>query len=790
MTERLTLHKLEQNESQQDAFNREVNIVVNLIKLNQFEGHAVVGIYGPFNYNRQVFKEEILSNLSDYNLKLVVVPNSKDTGNALLQEISNTLRERQVETLSKKLNRDFNKFYKNQIQNNSAIQKALKTSLPTLYGFIAYFLSSRAHLNNEIIQFLIGILAGASGYLANFYGKDMLVSFISRKLGKYENEVVLSRITGTLRKLPNPFLVVLDQVESLDETSLKDLLVTVCQTSILPNLIFVIFIDKDSITHRDIQTLLRNTVTSYRYVAAPSLLLIENYWKQQITQCVKETTGKQFGQDTREWSLLRHDIRYFSDLESIRQFTKNLAIHIETLKPDRIEQIDLIDLIKLTVLETCVHPIYDEISKHSVWYLAAEEDFEALGIADACISYFLKIVGKLDESIQPLVKDTIASLFPQCIWALCEMRGRVAFISRDEALKIRSPSHFLFYFGEDSSQAHEQNLRSLILEEIKGTNFYYQTFVRLAGHPIRSIVEEGDRVYAAAHDGLYISENQGGEFYKFTMDPRLNHSFVRGVSAMGHLVCLATDEGLFVSFDSGKSFELRTVKNGLGDNLVYGTFISNSRIYAATNKGLAISVDSEAHKFKNFGATDGLGSDVVYSVFVDYRIYAATMQGLSICDRTEGGRFQNYTNSTRTGCDIINGICVLDSKVYLATNKGLSILDDVALRKGNHMLIDSLSISSNPRSNIINDVLATFEGRRSKTDAPLIYLATANGLWISGDAAKSFSHVEPSKQPILQDELVNSVYVSNSVVYIGTRKGLSRVPQQQLSNLTKPPSHG
>ena len=78
---------------------------------------------------------------------------------------------------------------------------------------------------------------------------------------------------------------------------------------------------------------------------------------------------------------------------------------------------------------------------------------------------------------------------------------------------------------------------------------------------------------------------------------------------------MATYGGLGISTDGGKNFINKKTTDGLGSNLIYGVYVVGSNIYAATDNGLSISTDG-GKIFTNKITTDGLGSNIVRGVYV------------------------------------------------------------------------------------------------------------------------------------------------------------------------------
>ena len=216
-----------------------------------------------------------------------------------------------------------------------------------------------------------------------------------------------------------------------------------------------------------------------------------------------------------------------------------------------------------------------------------------------------------------------------------------------------------------------------------GTSFVTKTSADgLGSNQVSAVYVDGKTIYAATYTaaifytgGLGISTDEGKTFINKTTTNGLGDNTVSDVYAIGSTVYAATNGGLSISTDGGNSFTTKTTANGLGYNVVSGVYVLGNTIYAATSLGLSISTDGGNH-FTNYTTTNGLGSNVVKKVYaVGSTVYAATAGGLSIS--TDGG--QHFTNYLLTGVPGVNGVYVLDNRIYAATYQGLALCQDATL---------------------------------------------------------------------------------------------------------------
>jgi hypothetical protein len=195
------------------------------------------------------------------------------------------------------------------------------------------------------------------------------------------------------------------------------------------------------------------------------------------------------------------------------------------------------------------------------------------------------------------------------------------------------------------------------------------------------------------------------------------------------------------------SFVNRTILDGLGSNIIYRMFVVGSTVYVANRGGLSISTDGGA-TFVTRTTADGLGNDIVTGVsVVGNKVYAGTFSGLSIS--TDGGAtFVTRTTADGLGSNFIYEVFAVGNTVYVATNAGLSISTDGGATFVTRTTADGLG------SNTINGVSVV---------GSTVYAATNDGLSISTDGGATFV-----TRPIPFVSQLNGVFAVGNTVYAGT----------------------
>jgi len=172
-----------------------------------------------------------------------------------------------------------------------------------------------------------------------------------------------------------------------------------------------------------------------------------------------------------------------------------------------------------------------------------------------------------------------------------------------------------------------------------------------------------------------------------------------------------------------------------------------------------------AADFTNKTTTSGLGDDLIYQVYFDgSKIYAATDGGLSIS--SDGGNtFVNKTTANGLGANPVTNIYVYGSMIYAFTGNFSS---NIKTQYG-------LSISSDGGNTFTHKTTANGLGSNLLYGLTVsnskVYVATGQGLSISSDGGYSF--VNKTTSDGLGDNSTSDVYVDGLKVYVATNGGLS-----------------
>ncbi|WP_109433895.1 MULTISPECIES: sensor histidine kinase [Aquimarina] len=175
----------------------------------------------------------------------------------------------------------------------------------------------------------------------------------------------------------------------------------------------------------------------------------------------------------------------------------------------------------------------------------------------------------------------------------------------------------------------------------------------------------------------------------------------------------------FISSLSAQNNQLRayTLEDGLSQSQVYDIIQDEiGYLWLGTQGGGLCRFNGD--EFKIWNENDGLQSNYIHSLaFVNDSLFIGTKNGLSIKTKN---RFTNLEGPR------INKICLIEDKIYLATNIGI-----YEYRKSLGLI--KINLNTKINTSIINDIV--FDGR-------LFWVATNKGLWKLNDIKQNAGIIE------------------------------------------------
>jgi len=150
-------------------------------------------------------------------------------------------------------------------------------------------------------------------------------------------------------------------------------------------------------------------------------------------------------------------------------------------------------------------------------------------------------------------------------------------------------------------------------------------------------------LYFCNVNGLNLYD--GNKITTFHSDDGLLKQRINSMAELDSMIVVATDGYGVYLFRNGKVYLTITTKNGLPSGKCRKVFVEGKKAWIATNRGLSKIVFSDNYNYtiKTFTSADFLLSDDVRDVVVNnYKVYMATDKGLCVMDETDPVRDEKF----------------------------------------------------------------------------------------------------------------------------------------------------
>lgn len=319
---------------------------------------------------------------------------------------------------------------------------------------------------------------------------------------------------------------------------------------------------------------------------------------------------------------------------------------------------------------------------------------------------------------------------------------------------------------------------------------------------ILKIAAVGNSIYLINQAGnLFVSTDGGSTFNTRTQANGLSTSRLQSVATWGSTVIVGMNTsgnlagGLAISNDGGNNFKIITTPNSIGRDVIYSVFSLGNELIVSVGSKLVSSSDG-GNTFANKSLT-GISNSNISSVFkVGNTVYVGNFSG-NLFISTDGGL--TFPTSTKVFSSVsIDAIYAVGDKVYVgsryvggglavSTDGGKTFTTKTTLYNNQTVYVSGISGSGNDNTLyvVVNEkLLKTVDDGTSYTLVKgdwinevlvvgnTIYAASGGSLWISKDSGKTW--VNKTIQNGLTSGSVNSLYMMNNTLYIGTWDGLSR----------------
>lgn len=140
----------------------------------------------------------------------------------------------------------------------------------------------------------------------------------------------------------------------------------------------------------------------------------------------------------------------------------------------------------------------------------------------------------------------------------------------------------------------------------------------LTGNKVRVAIEASDgNLYIGTTNGLNIVDQKTGRISKITKDSGIENDYIMCIyeDARGE-IWVGTDGGGVFTLKNGEIAKAYSTEDGLAGNVVFKiSEIGENQLWFCTGTGISCFTNNE---FKNFDASNGLGTDSVFQILPDY----------------------------------------------------------------------------------------------------------------------------------------------------------------------------
>lgn len=272
------------------------------------------------------------------------------------------------------------------------------------------------------------------------------------------------------------------------------------------------------------------------------------------------------------------------------------------------------------------------------------------------------------------------------------------------------------------------------------------------GYSDALFIDEKNHWYISDDSGYSVSKDQGANFEWIDIkkwvpksEPETSYK-VHAILKSRDSLFIGVDSGLLHTSDEGKTFTFFGTNNGIGTRGVKQIRESEGKIYVGTYDALSVSSD-QGKTFKKFsGIPSKLNLENFYVekqvIYVQRYYYGSTalkVNGLAL-DKLWQSEY--------------HGIYVHEGKLYLDNRKGVEVL----------------GIQGKPLHKYYSSGMGELDVQGIAALGNQIFVGTGRGLFISGDAGKTFQKYEfPTER---SSHNVNYVHADPKRIVIGTSDDL------------------
>lgn len=345
---------------------------------------------------------------------------------------------------------------------------------------------------------------------------------IGAEIGKEPLEEVKTELARSLASLPNPILVILDDLDRLTPRETIEIFQLVKANADFPNLVYIVLFDRATVENH-LEEVLK--VSGHEYLEKVvqvgfDIPLLDRPRMEKILfsgldQVIEADPAAAARFDVHRWgNLFMGALReYFGTLRDVNRFLSTVAFHFSLFRSEGSFEVNPVDLIGIEVLRVFEPDVYHALPR------AKEQLTRVTGLRDSQTDEERRVVIQLVDRSPPerreRVREVIRQLFPPAEWALGGMSYGSGFSEewvRDLRVCARETFDRYFAFatpeGDISQAAIERILRAASdrdslrteLRALKGQGLLDVAMDRLEAYKTKIPAEHAEAFVTALFD--------------------------------------------------------------------------------------------------------------------------------------------------------------------------------------------------------------------------------------------------------------------------------------------------
>jgi predicted KAP-like P-loop ATPase len=313
------------------------------------------------------------------------------------------------------------------LQGGRDLIKAIRSLFGTVLVILGVATLGAAWLHSRVITIVLGslvLLAGLFALLSKFTDAIIKLLEAGTEIGAKSISEAKAEIAGDLRKLKEPILVVLDDLDRLTPQEILEVFQLIKANADFPNLVYLILCERAIVENnigKAINVPGRDYLEKIVQVAFDVPMIdparVHRVLFQRLDALLSiETVSARFSQ--KRWGNVFFSGlgSYFTTLRDVNRFISTLAFQFSSLSTDGAFEVNPIDLITLEVIRLYEPEVYKAIQSNKDILTATRRPEKPL--SEAAAKVVVAMVGMGSENHRDELRELIKHLFPTVEWAL------------------------------------------------------------------------------------------------------------------------------------------------------------------------------------------------------------------------------------------------------------------------------------------------------------------------------------------------------------------------------------